>query len=65
MLSASVYKGDQSMPKPPKTKPVNLGSLNFSTLRSHESKHSGRSQNQSFKLPRLKLDDTLNRSIER
>ena len=51
------------MPKPPKTKPVTLGSLNFSTLKSNESKTSRGSQ--SFKLPRLTLDESLNRSVER
>ena len=51
------------MPKPPKTKTTTLGSLNFSTLKSQESKTSRGSQ--SFKLPRLTLDDTLNRSIEK
>ena len=64
MLSASVYNADQSIPKPPKTKPVHLGSLNFSTLRSNDSKTS-RTKDQSFKLPRLQLDDSLNRSIEK
>lgn len=63
MLSASVYNGDKPMPLPPKTKPVTLGSLNFSTLKSHESKTSRGSQ--SFQLPRLTLDESLNRSVEK
>lgn len=64
MLSASVYNADHSIPKPPKTKPVNLGTLNFSTLRSNESKTS-RTKDGSFRLPRLKFDDSLNRSVEK
>lgn len=63
MLSASVYNGDRPIQKPPKTKPIHLGSLNFSTLKSNESKTSR--GNQSFKLPRISLDDTLNRSVEK
>ena len=63
-LSASVYNGDQPIQKPPLNKPVTLGSLNFSTLKSYESKTSKGSQ--SFRLPRLTLlDDSLNRSIEK
>ena len=62
-LGASVYNGDKPIPKPPSTKPVHLGSLNFSTLKSNESKAS---TSQSFKLPRLMLDEnTLNRSLEK
>ena len=58
-LGASVYNGDKPIPKPPSTKPVHLGSLNFSTLKSNESKTS---TSQSFKLPRLML---LNMEISR
>lgn len=63
MLSASVYNGDNPIPKPPKNKPVNLGSLNFDSLKSCESRTSRGST--SFKLARIALDDTLNRSLER
>ena len=63
MLSASVYNGDKPIQKPPRTKPVHLGSLNFDTLKSSESRTSRVSN--SFKLQRLSLDDTLNRSLEK